>query len=209
MPAITVSPAALRVVTLLVGNPPRTIQELTEATGVTRTAITEQLNELVGAKLVERGLEKLPGRGRPRHRYSATNAALQFLWAHNPHRVVPAIWRAIEAAGGSDLMKKVVKRVSRELAEHYSSRITAKTPRERLERFIELFRDEGGLVDVVHQNGRMMVHKRSCPFISMVDEHRTVCIVDMEMMSAVVGRPVRRTACRLEGAPCCVLELRG
>ena len=72
----TVSAAGLRIVKLLVGNPPQTVSDLIDTTGVTRTAVTEQLNELVAAGFVERSTERLTGRGRPRHLYKATDAAL-------------------------------------------------------------------------------------------------------------------------------------
>ena len=75
-----ITPAAMRIVKSLVGTPPQTVVELMEATGVTRTAVTEQLNELEAAGLVERTVEKLSGRGRPRHRYATTNAAMVLLF---------------------------------------------------------------------------------------------------------------------------------
>ena len=92
----------MRVVKLLVGHPPCTISELIDETGVTRTAVTEQLNELMASGFVERTVEKLPGRGRPRHRFSATKAALVLLFANNQQLVVPAIWKAIDEIGGED-----------------------------------------------------------------------------------------------------------
>ena len=61
------------------------------------------------------------GRGRPRHLYQATHVALALLFAGNQRLVVPAIWRAIRELGGEDMARKVLKRVSRTLAEHYSS----------------------------------------------------------------------------------------
>ena len=95
MSHVTISTAGLRVMKLLVGNPPQTISELIRAAGVTRTAVTEQLNELVAAGFVERDTERLPGRGRPRHLYKATQAALVLLFASNQRLVVPAIWKAM------------------------------------------------------------------------------------------------------------------
>jgi predicted ArsR family transcriptional regulator len=41
----------------------------------------------------------------------------------------------------------------------------------------------------------------------MVDEKRSICCVDQEMMSNIVGKSVRRTACRHDGAPCCTFEI--
>lgn len=206
----TISAASLRVVKLLVGNPPQTVSGLIRITGVTRTAVAEQLKELLAAGFVERDKEPASGRGRPRHLYKATNAALRLLFASNQRLVVPAVWQAIREIGGDDLSGKVLKRVSRSLAEHYSGRISAKKPRERLKQLIALLADEGGLIEAVEgESGQWLVHKRSCPFISMVDDERSVCHIDLEMMSAIVGRPVRQTACRHDGDPRCSFEVVG
>jgi len=113
------------------------------------------------------------GRGRPRHLYKATQAALLLLFANNQRLVVPAIWLAIREAGGEQLTKKILKQVSQSLAEHYSSKLTARKPQERLRQFIDLLMAEGGLIEAVESDdGRLVIYKRSCPFISMVDPER-------------------------------------
>jgi hypothetical protein len=43
----------------------------------------------------------------------------------------------------------------------------------------------------------------------MVDEQQNVCTIDKDVLSKVVGRSVRKTACRHEGAPCCTFEIDG
>jgi predicted ArsR family transcriptional regulator len=204
----TVSAAGMRIVKLLVGNRPFTIADLIDATGVTRTAITEQLNELVAAGFVDRTTERLPGRGRPRHLYSATPAALLLLFASNQRLVVPAIWQAITEIGGQKLLQDVVRRVTRQMAAHYRRRITGRTPAERLRQMTQLLNEEGHLVEVCEDDeGRLVLRKRSCPFISMFEEHRTVCGVDIDLISAVVEAPVRQTMCRHDGDPCCAFAL--
>ncbi|MGD0897177.1 MAG: MarR family transcriptional regulator [Thermoguttaceae bacterium] len=207
MAETTISPAGLRIIKLLVGNVPQTITELIEATGVTRTAVTEQLNDLVAAGLVERTVERLAGRGRPRHLFAARPSALALARASNQQLVVPTIWRAIEDQGGGDLLRKVLKRVGRSLAEHYSAQITAKDPKERLQRLIQIFEDEGALIELGHHNGHLVIRKRSCPFAAMYDDKRTACTIDLEVMTAIVGRPVRRIASRLDGQPSCLFEV--
>jgi len=204
----TISAAGLRIVKLLIGNPPQTVTELIHAAGVTRTAVTEQLNELVAAGFVERETERLTGRGRPRHLYRATQAAMVLLFANDQRLVMPAVWRAIRDIGGEELCQNVLKRVSRSLADYYSAKITAKRPLERLHQFINLRTAEGGLIDAIEDDqGQLLLHKRSCPFISMVDPQRSVCFIDQEVLRQVVGRSVRQTACRHEGAPCCSFEI--
>ncbi|HYW81420.1 MAG TPA: MarR family transcriptional regulator [Thermoguttaceae bacterium] len=203
----TVSPAAMRVVKLLVGSPPKTVADLMEATDVTRTAVTEQLNELVAAGFVERDSERLEGRGRPRHLYKVTDAALLLLFASNQHLLVPAIWQAIEDVGGAKLTKKIIKHVSRTMADHYSRRVMAKKPEDRFRELTQLLQSDGALIEVTEDEGQLVLHKRSCLFLPLYGEKPANCNVDLEMMSEVVGSPVRRTACRHDGAPCCTFEI--
>lgn len=210
MPDAIISAAGLRIVKLLVGNPPQSIARLIRSAGVTRTAVTEQLNELVAAGFVERETERLSGRGRPRHLYKATHAAMVLLFASNQQLVVPAVWRAIFDIGGEKLANEVLKRVGATMAEHYNNKITAKKPKDRLRQLMNLLMAEGGLAEVIEdESGQLVLHKRSCPFLSMVDERRSVCHIDQDMMSAVVGRPIRQVACRHEGDPCCSFEIVG
>ncbi|MFH1919997.1 MAG: MarR family transcriptional regulator [Planctomycetota bacterium] len=209
VPEIIISPAAMRVVRLLVGNPPQSVADLIEATRVTRTAVTEQLNELVAAGFVGRTTERPTGRGRPRHLYTATNNALLFLFVSNQQLVVPAMWEAITEIGGNQLKRKVLSRVSRKVANHYKARITGKTSDERLRQMSDLLTEEGSVVEIDDGgNGELVMRIRSCQFFSMFEETRSVCYVDQEMLRLIVRAPVRRTTCRHDGDPCCSFAIK-
>lgn len=204
----TVTPAAMRIVRLLVGSPPLTVAEIMESAGLTRTAITEQISDLLAAGFVERSVERYSGRGRPRHRYAATTAALLLLFASNQRLVAPAVWQAIHEVGGRDLLRKVLRRVTQRMVEHYRPQVSAKTPQERLRQMTQLLTQEGHLVEIVEDpDGALVFRRRSCPFISMFEEMRAVCDVDLDLISTIVGTRVKRTACRHDGAPCCTFEL--
>jgi DeoR family transcriptional regulator, suf operon transcriptional repressor len=208
MPDAAISAAGLRIMKLLVGNAPQTMSNLVRAIGVTRTAITEQLDALIAAGFVEQETQRLSGRGRPRHLYKATSAALALLFAKNLRLITPVIWRAIGDVGGPELTANVMKQVTRILAEHYNDKITAVKPADRLRQFMDLLAAEGGLIEIDEDaNGQVVIHRRSCPFITIADPERGVCGIDLEILSAVASRPVRQTACRLEGAPCCTFEI--
>jgi len=208
MPEALVSAAGMRIVRLLVGTPPQTIAELIRATGVTRTAVSEQLNELVAGGFVVRTMERLPGRGRPRYLYRTTQAALLLLSARSQQFVVPAIWRAIDQAGGRELTKKVLKGVAGAIVDHYRGRVTGRSPRERLRQIAELWAEEGHLVEFREdEKGRLLLRKRSCGFISMFEETRTICSVDLDVIAALVQAPILRSECRHDGDPCCAFEV--
>ena len=207
MAEVTVTAAGLRIVRLLVGQPPQTVTDLTTATGVTRTAVTEQLNDLVAGGFAERFTERLPGRGRPRHLYRATAAAHLLLFADHQRQVAPAIWQSIEEIGGEELIRRVLRRTSAALADHYKRRITATEPADRLRQMASVLCHDGALVDVEGNGDGLQILKRSCGFLSLYDPKRSICLIDEMMMTEVVGRPVRQVASRHDGAPCCVFEL--
>ena len=204
MTGLHISPAALRIVHHLVGMPPQTIADLMKATGVTRTAIMEQLGELAALGLVERTTERLSGRGRPRHRYGLTQRALQLLFQGNQHLLVPALLRAVEEIGGDALRRKVIKRVARILADNYWRSITGTDPQERLAQFCQLLTANGEIAEVVAaDNGHTVLRKRSCAFISMFEDSRAVCAIDRELLSLVTGVSVRQITSRHDGGFCC------
>ncbi len=202
-----VTAAGMKILKILVGNAPQTVSELIKKTGVTRTAITEQLNELMAAGFVQRSVQPLAGRGRPRYLYSITHTALIALFPGSAHLVVPAIWRAIRKIGGQKLIQQVIQEVTQELVIYYSEKITASQPEKRLRQLLELWQQEGCVVDMSERNGRIIFQKRSCPFLSMYEASGDICYVDRELISAIVGHPVRRVTYRHEGAPCCTFEL--
>jgi predicted ArsR family transcriptional regulator len=197
----------MRMIKLLVGNPPQSISELMETLAVTRTAVTEQLHELVRAGFVERQTQHLYNRGRPQFVYQATTTAALILNAQNQCTVVPTIWRVLEELGGAELMRKVLKKTAKKLAENYTQQITARNPEERLRQLAKLMNAEGCLTDATVSGGRVVLRKRSCEFQRMVDDKHSICCLDQEMMTIIVGNPLKRTACRHDGSPCCTFEI--
>ncbi|MBN1909524.1 MAG: MarR family transcriptional regulator [Pirellulales bacterium] len=212
MSDVMVSIPAMRLVRLLVGREPQSVADLIDAAGVTRTAVTEQLAELVAAGFVRRTTERHIGRGRPRHLFQATNAVLFLLLnaqegEQNP--VGPILWRAIRSVGGQSLVEQVIDAAASELAETYARRITATAPEKRLAQMAELLTDEGLVVEVEADQGKgsVVLRKRSCSLIGLFEDCQSVCSLDERVISKVVGQPVRRIACRHEGDACCVFEL--
>jgi DeoR family transcriptional regulator, suf operon transcriptional repressor len=208
MSDVTISGAGLRVMKLLVGNAPKSVSELVRATGVTRTAVTEQLSELVSAGLVERSTHRVPSRGRPRHLYKSTESALLKLYSNKQPLLVPAIWAAIREIGGEELAIEVLERVSEVAIEHYNAQITAKKAPERVRQFVDLVANEGAMLEAVgNGDGHLTIYRRSCPFANMLDEHRSVCHIDRAVLRAVAGREIHQIACRHDGAPCCAFQV--
>lgn len=201
-----ISPAAYRILRLLVGKPPQSIAQLTKASGVTRTAVIEQLNELMAKKYVEREVDKGPRRGRPRHLYTSTPLALDRVFPPSRH-LLSSLMQAIEACGGVELRDGVFAQLANILAVRYLPELAGLESTERLERLVQILRSEGAVVDLEVVDGHLSLRERSCPFVGLVDEDRAACEMEQQLLSGLIGSPVIRTECRLDGCNSCVFQL--
>jgi len=203
----SISAVGTSIMRLLIGHPPRRMSELIEAIGVTRTAVSEQLNELITSGYVDQQIERLSGRGRPRYLYSATEFAMKHLFEGNQNLVVPAIWRAMKKHVGLEIMKQVCEEVASDLAGHFNRQITSEKPEERLREFTGIICKDGRLGVVRDEDGGAELDKLNCPFITMHDSSGLVCEIDKMTMRKIVGVDVERVRCRMEGAPCCTFRI--
>jgi len=202
-----ITEAGMRIMRLLIGYPPQQMNDLIHKTGVTRTAITEQIDELIEAGFVEQTIERFQGRGRPRFLYSATPLALKQLFEGNQGVVVPAIWKALRRYCNPETVMKICNDVAQDIADQFTSHIESTDPKERMRHFYQLTRDTGRLVQITDSGNEVSVSKLSCPFISMYDESGTVCMIDQLTMTKIVGSGVRRTAYRHESDTCCTYTI--
>lgn len=180
--------------------------ELIAATGVTRTAVTEQLNELVAADYIERTQQR-SGRGRPKHLYSLTSKALRLLFANNQQLMAPAMLEAMRELGGEAFSRQVMIRAGERLLAHYRNYVTATTPVARLYQLAERLQVEGIVVEIEQTAEATTLSCKTCPYIDLVEPSRTVCQVEAEMIGKLVDRLVIMQGNRLDGASCCTFAM--
>ncbi|MGL6196885.1 MAG: winged helix-turn-helix transcriptional regulator [Thermoguttaceae bacterium] len=202
-----VSAAGMRIMKLLIGRPPQKMNDLIKATGVTRTAITEQINELISSGLVEQNIERLLGRGRPRFLYSATARAQVVLFEGNQTIVVPAIWEAIQKFCINGTFDNICGHVAARIAEPFIRQISSATPAERLKDFYNLTCSQARLIQLHEDDDTVSVSKLSCPFVSMFDDEGVICSIDQNAMKRIVGPEISRITSRHDNNACCVFAV--
>ena len=198
-----ISGAGLRILRLLVGRRPRTVAELMAEAGVTRTAVTEQLSELMAAGLVERTTQRLSRRGRPCHLYRATPRAIDLLSKSNLRRVLPALLSVLQEQLGPEETLELLDQVSQRVAQQYRASIDADCLEERLRQLARLLEEEGILVEVTKRDGRLVLRQRTCPYVEMVDERRIACRMERQILTHAIGQPLELCDCRLDGSCGC------
>ena len=203
----THSAAAMRIVDKLAGQPPQTITELMTGLQVTRTAITEQLDELVGQGVVHRTPEPRNSRGRPKYRYSLTKKATSRLYPGNQGAVMYSVWRSIWEIGGEELRAKVIDQAAELQKEIFKDQIKGKTP---VERFLEVLTvtASDGKIRVQHNpDGSCDVWRRICEVDCLDDDEFRLCDMHVAFLEKVTGGKVLQVESRHDGAPCCRFRL--
>lgn len=204
---VPISNANMRIIAIMAGRPPMAVHDLVAATGVTRTAVTEQLHDLENYELVERTVEKATRRGRPRHLYATTPAAMRQLFQNQYCFLFPFMQQAVLEIGGDELLEDVTKRVSEMLVENYRPRIKSDSPAGRLAELATIFEGEGVLIDLEDEGDSILFRKRTCPFMPTKDHDGHVCSIDESVVTELVGAPIEKIEDRKNGHLCCSFRL--
>ena len=193
----------MRILEHLIGFPPKTISELMKELNVTRTAVTEQLNELLSTGYARRVQEHRVKRGRPQYRYTSTDEAVTQLLPGNQHLLVPAIWESVENIGGAELLGKIIEKTSDTLA------VGCAFPDLPWSERVQSLVTHGGFeeVETLDEN-TVRVSKRTRRFFSMYEPRGIVCEIHLHTIAKIVGGTVERTSYRHQGAPCCGFLIR-
>ncbi len=203
----SISESGMRIMRLLIGHPPQTIVQLIESLNITRTAVTEQIDELILSGYVERTIERCPGRGRPRYLFTATKLAMRHLFEGNQDIVVPAIWRSVKKHFGDAAVVTVCHDVAMEVAQTFINQISSEHPKDRMKEFVNILLCCGRLAEFHEKNGVAEIRKFNCPFVSMTDGTNTECFIDHLAMQKIVNAPLEVSRSRHDGHPCCTFVL--
>ena len=138
---------------------PRTLEQLVQELGLTRTAIRLHLATLEGeAAVVRRGLYR--GRTKPSHVYELTSAAEERLSrAYVP--VLTQLLHVLSARLDRAAFDAIMRDVGRELMR---DRVRARGPlRERVAAASELLNQLGGLTEVHDDGDALVIQSHGCP----------------------------------------------
>ena len=202
-----------QVVELLRRNGAMRISELTEAIGVTATAVRQRLNRLMESQLVDRQAETA-GRGRPSHRYLLTEAGRRTSGSNFADLAV-ALWDEIRSIQDIEIRRGLLERLSKRMAAFYSDKITGDTPAAKMQSVADLLADREVPFEVTMESGLPVLQAVACPYTELAEQDRFICSMEKMLFSELVGQNLTLSQCRLDdkgstdgsGGGCCTFEL--
>jgi len=183
---------------------PCSVAQLAAAMEVTATAVRQRLMRLLSRGDIERTTERA-SRGRPVHRYGLTEKGRRRAGANFADLAV-SLWEEIRAIRDPEVRRGLLGRISGRMAAQYSTQIRGSTLDERMESLAELFRERQIPFDVDRSRDLPMLHARACPYPELAERDRSVCAMEKNLFSELLGENVRLSNCRLDGHACCTFE---
>ena len=189
------------VLNLLDDTGPLAMSDIMQHFAVTRTAVHERLLRLMGEGLVDRELVR-GGRGRPSYRYLLSPKARK-LAGNNFADLATVLWQEVLRIEDSRRPQHVVRRIAGALKAVYADAIHGTTLKARMESLRELFEKRRIRCDVDTRGGVPTLTLRDCPYLDLAEVDCTVCQMETELFSQLLGDEVELSQCRLDGHACC------
>ena len=188
---------------------PASVAQLATAMDVTATAVRQRLTRLLAQGDIERTTERT-SRGRPVHRYGLTEKGRRRAGA-NFADLATALWDEMRAIQDPDVRRGLLARISGRMASLYAAQIRGSSLDERMQSLADLFRQRQIPFDVEHlkvEQARELpvLHARACPYPELAERDRSVCAMEKNLFSELLGENVRLSNCRLDGHSCCTFE---
>jgi DeoR family transcriptional regulator, suf operon transcriptional repressor len=193
------------------------IAELASATQVTPTAVRQRLNRMMGQGLIDRRATRA-ARGRPSHRYSLTEKG-ERQTGTNFTDLALVLWEEVRSIPDPAIRRGLLARIAKQMAGLYADRIHGTTASERMHEVAGVFAERN--VPFVVEEGPFVVEEGNagegnaaagqlpvltalaCPYPQLAEQDRGICALERMMLTELLERNVKLSACRLDGDSCC------
>ncbi len=184
-----------------------TVSGLADQLEVTATAVRQRLTRLMAQEYIER-TATISGRGRPRHQYKLTEKGRRKSGS-NFADLAAALWEEVRLVQDPEVRRGLIQRLSHRLSQMYVGQVDGASIRERMEQLGHLFEERHIPFNVGPQGELPILTVYACPYPELARDDRSICNMERQMFTEVLGTELNQTECRLDGDACCSFEPEG
>ena len=177
----------------------RTIEELSEGIGISRTAVQQHLLALERDGLVRVGGQRSTG-GRPSRTYMLTEAGLE-LFPRNYAHLAESLLRHSQNLFGEEGLNALLDNMAAEVAAEVGPRLAGKSGSARRAEVVNIL-NEFGYSAGVNEAGEITA--ANCVFHGVARSSRAACRFDLNLLGAMLEGEVEHRSCMMDGAACCL-----
>ena len=196
---------ARRIIDLLLRRGRMTIAQLVDATGVTTTAIRQQVDRLVSEGWLVRQRRR-GGPGRPAHVLSVAGQTKRLFGQQSDDLARMIVEETIRQIG-SEAARCVLRSVGRRIASLSYDQVGSGPMVERLRNLAGVMERRGMLVEAGETERGMSLTMFTCPYPELAEQHREICDMEREAVSELMGGQVELQQCMQDGHRCCEFSM--
>jgi len=187
-----------------------TVDQLSDELRLTPVTIRHHLDILRSEGLVDAPkVKRRQTPGRPQHVYSLTEHASEF-FPNNYVGFADLALQEIREHIGRGELDEVVKGVARRMAAEAPKPDGSESLPQRLERIVDFLNEKGYLARWEVGDGGYLLRTSNCPYRGLTQNHSEPCVMDMTLLSEMIGvAPQRIEWIRAGDAACTYLVPNG
>ena len=184
-----------------------TVDELAAFMSLTPMTVRYHLNVLQRDNFISRStVRQTAGRGRPRQMYTLTQTADE-LFPVDYYSLTDYLLDELNMLLGQEGVDKLFCNIADRLAQEVPPGQKNQTIEARLDEIKIFLEEKGFVVDWESQADSYMIHAYSCPYRQIAKTHKQVCLLDKQVISAMLNTTPTRIACLTAGDSHCIYQV--
>ncbi len=181
------------------------VKELGDLLHLTSTGIRQHLTILERDGLIQ-GHEERGRVGRPALVYSLTSLG-DALYPKRYAALASLFLEELSSAQGEKGVQEFLGRVAERTAAPYLERMAGLDLAGRVAEVTRIIKSEGCLVSMVPEGKDLLVHRLTCPYPDVARVHQTLCSLDSQFISLLLGVAPNMESCIARGDASCVYRI--
>lgn len=171
-----------------------TVSEIADRLELAPVSVRHHLDLLIGDGVVYTPrVRRTPGAGRPRQVYALTAEADEY-FPNNYRQLADDGLAALKQALSPEQLQAVLREMAERTAAQMPAPAEAESDAERLVSVARFLSEQGYMAGFDEEEGDLILHTCNCPYASLVDPHTELCIMDLMLVSELMGQPAERIA---------------
>lgn len=180
-----------------------TVAELARQLGIAQVSVRHHLDILIGEDMVEAaGVRRHDGAGRPSQVYALTPQATR-LFPQRHDAIAEGLLEEVKAALPAEQVRSFFIHLADKTAGEAPAALPDQSVEERLEEVTRFLTEKGYNARWEVKDGRYELHTYNCPYMGTADRHHELCLMDQELMRALLPGARRYQTRALHGVNYC------
>ncbi len=180
-----------------------TVEQLSKAVGLTSVTVRHHLDVLRSEGLVSEPVVRHRNTsGRPQLVYSLTPEAAE-LFPHNYDELAKVLLTEIRTHCDNRLANVIFEGVSARLAADAPRPQPGEPMESRIQRAVEFLNQKGYVAAWERRADGYLIQTRNCPFEGLPTHTPELCVIDLNLITALVGTQIKRVCHITEGDSSC------